>query len=461
MASLIEQIIALAPERGGLRRGEGLVIGLSGGSDSIALCGLLGELANDFDLKLVAAHLDHQLRDESDADLEFCREFCASRSIPFVSSAADVRARARLTGEGIEAAGRYLRHAWLEEIRQQHGLDRIALAHQLDDHAETLLMWLGRGTGLTGLTGIEPARDRIVRPLREFRRETLRAECERRGWAWRDDASNSDHTHARNRLRARVLPALEEALGPGSIERMGAMSRRAAAERAALSRFAADFVDRTRIRAEPGLIEVDRSTWQNAPQIIIFQALRETIRELGQPGAHQRWNEARYRDVLEFISGADTGRQTDLPGGGILEITRKSLILRRDPERTSLEPPVEFELDERFLTRPQAATSFWGHDRASFDADRVHPPFTLRKVLPGDRMQPFGMPGHKRLTRLLADKAVARHDRPAHLVVEDRERIVWAVGVTTSEHTRITEATQRVLQLRIRTRPTDGKGPRP
>jgi len=461
VASLLEQIIALPPERGGLHRGESLVIGLSGGADSIALCGLLAGLADELELTIVAAHLDHQLRGESPADLEFCREFCSSLSVPFVSSSADVRARADLTGEGIEAAGRNLRHAWLEEIRQQHECDRIALAHHLDDHAETLLMWLGRGTGLGGLTGIEPARGRIVRPLREFRRETLRTECERRGWAWREDPSNSDDTHARNRLRARVLPALEEALGPGSIERMGAMSRRAAGERAALSRFAGEFVDRTRIRTEPGLIEVDRSPWQDAPQIIIFQALRKAIRELSQPGAHQRWNEARYGDVLRFIRDAQTGRQTDLPGGGVLEITRQSLILRSDPERSSPEPVVEFELDECFLTRPQAATSFWGHDRASFDADRVHPPFTLRKVLPGDRMQPFGMPGHKRLTRLLADKAVARHDRPAHLVVEDRERIVWAVGLTTSEHTRITEVTQRVLQLRIRTRPTDGKGPCP
>jgi tRNA(Ile)-lysidine synthase len=461
VASLIKQIIALTPERGGLRRGEGLVIGLSGGADSIALCGLLGDLADDLNLTLIAAHLDHQLRDESVADLEFCREFCSSRSIAFVSASADVRTRARLTGEGIEAAGRYLRHAWLEEIRQQHDCDRIALAHHLDDHAETLLMWLGRGTGLGGLTGIEPARDRIVRPLREFRRETLRDECKRRGWAWREDASNSDDTRTRNRLRARVLPALEEALGPGSIERMGAMSSRAAGERAALSQFAAEFVDRTRIRTDPGLIEVERSTWQNAPQIIIFQALREAVRQLSQTGAHQRWNEARYQDVLEFIRDAGAGRQTDLPGGGVLEITRNSLILRSDPDRTGLEPTVGLELDECFLTRSQAATSFWGHDRASFDADRVHPPFTLRKVLPGDRMQPFGMPGHKRLTRLLADKAVARHDRPAHLVVEDRERIVWAVGLTTSEHTRITKATQRVLQLRIRTRPTDGKGPCP
>jgi tRNA(Ile)-lysidine synthase len=372
-----------------------------------------------------------------------------------------VRARAELTGEGIEAAGRSLRHAWLEEIRQQHGCDRIALAHHLDDHAETLLMWLGRGTGLAGLTGIEPARNRIVRPLREFRREALRAECSRRGWAWREDASNSDDSRTRNRLRARVLPTLEEALGPGAIERMGAMSRRAAGERAALSHFAAEFVDGTRIRSGPGLIEVHRPPWQDAPQIIIFQALREALRELGEAGAHQRWNEARYRDVVEFVRGAHTGRQTDLPGGGILEITRKSLILRGNPDRSSVEPELEFELGESFLTRSQATTSFWEHDRANFDADRVRPPFTLRKVLPGDRMQPFGMPGHKRLTRLMADKAVARHDRPAHLVVEDRERIVWAVGLTTSEHTRITEATQRVLQLRIRTRPTDGKGPCP
>jgi tRNA(Ile)-lysidine synthase len=459
VAHLIDHIQSLPPTAGGLVRGERIVIGLSGGADSIALTGLLHELAPLLELRIFVAHLDHGLRANSAEDREFCRRFCADRGIPFASARADVAGRARRTGEGVEAAGRRLRHRWLERVRRHYRADRIALGHHLDDHVETVVMWLGRGTGLAGLAGIEPAAGRFVRPLRGLRRSALVAECRRRGWDWREDPANSDRARVRNRIRHEVLPSLENALGSDGLERMAAMSRRAATERAALRHFADGFVNQTRIRRGPGFVEVAREPWRDAPEDIIFQGLRSLVGRLGCGGSHQRWNEARYRDVLGFIRRARTGQQFDLADGAILRVTRRGLLFLADPDASRGVPPAEFLLEERILTGPPAEINFRGRDRAYFDADRVRPPFTLRKVRPGDRMQPFGMPGQKKLSRLLAEKAVARHDRPDRLVVEDQDRIVWAVGLTTSESTRITEDTQRVLRLRLRTRPTDGKGP--
>ena len=457
MTDLLQHIRELPVDLGGIRPGEKIVVGLSGGADSVALTGLLREL----DVRIIAAHLDHGLRPESPSDREFCRDFAHSLGIRCATARADVRARARRTGEGIEGAGRHLRQVWLEKVRRHVGADRIALAHHLDDHAETLLLWLGRGTGLSGLVGIPPVRGRILRPLREVRRADLRAECERRGWPWREDPTNAEPATARNRLRADVMPRIEEILGEGSIERMGAMSGRARTERAALEQFAAEFVARTTIRELDRGLEVARPAWRDAPEAVIFQALRAAVSRLGLSRGKQRWNEARYRDVLGVIQGGRTGQQADLPGGGTLEITRNSILLRGSGATPRNRPEPGIELVERVLTAQPADTSFWGPDRACFDADRVIPPFNLRMVRPGDRMQPFGMAGHKKLSRLMSERAVARHDRWSNLVVEDQARIVWAVGLTTSEHTRITEDTQRVLQLSLRTRSTDGKGPRP
>ena len=388
MSGILEKLQALPPGRGGLRRGERLVIGLSGGADSVALTGLLRDLAPRLDLKLFAAHLDHGLRDESPVDREFCRRFCAGLGIPFASARADVRGRAQRTGEGTEAAGRQLRRIWLERVRRHYRADRVALAHHLDDHVETLLLWMGRGTGLSGLAGIRPATGRIVRPLREFRRAELRAECELRGWPWREDPSNA--ASARGGLRARVLPALERALGEGSLERMGGLSRRAVAERDALRWFAADFVARTLFRAEAELLEFDRPAWQRAPQSVIFQAVRVVVDRLGTRGPHQRWNEARYRDVLEFVRRARTGQQVDLPGTGTLEFTRSSLLFKTREFRPETAPPADFELAERLLTRPPAEASFWGPGRAFFDADRIEFPLNLRMVRPGTGCNPSG-----------------------------------------------------------------------
>lgn len=463
---LLDHVRALGPGEGGLRAGEGLVIGLSGGGDSMALLDLLHRLAPERGLRLVAAHLHHGLRPEADDERAFCRRACEQRDIPFVTLSADVGRRALRKGAGLEAAGRRARHALYEFTRRRHGLDRIATGHHLDDHVETLALSVLRGTGLRGLTGIAPEREAFVRPLRALSRDTLRAYLVARGLGWCEDASNQDPSRRRNWLRAEGLRRIDAAFEDlfGLVDwraRLHDLSRRATQERAALEELVQARLQE--LVRESGLsrLVLDRVGFEEQTEPVRFQLLRAAVERVQSPGAHQRWNEAAYSDVLSFVTRARNGTRWPLPGGGWAQIERDVLILTALADEYEGSAGTEGDtvtlpaLHTELLPAPAVGCSLGEPSVAWFDAARVRPPFTLRVVRPGDRLQPFGMEGHKKVATLLAERSVPRDRRPHQLVVCDADGIVWVVGITTSERARVDTTTRAVWRLSI------VKGPRP
>jgi len=193
--------------------GDCILLGFSGGADSMCLLSLLVEEP----VRVVAAHLDHRLRPESGEEAKRCRELATSVGVEFVCDGVDVRALAKHEGVGIEEAGRLARYAFFEKARQQVCAQLIATAHTLDDHVETMLLNLARGAGMRGLSGIPVRRDAIVRPLLFARKSETEAFCRERGFDFIQDPSNLDEAHARVRARQRVLPAFEH-LHPGAVD---------------------------------------------------------------------------------------------------------------------------------------------------------------------------------------------------------------------------------------------------
>ena len=194
--------------------GTRLLVALSGGSDSVALTFILRELAANGDFSVVAvAHFNHHLRATADRDERFCRELAARLGLPIVAGSADVREYAASERLGIEEAARRARYAFLHRAAADVGADRIAVGHTRDDQAETFLLKLIRGAGPTGLGGIYPRRNALVRPLLNVSRAELRNYLTARGESWVDDESNTDLANARNRVRHRVIPELDAAYG--------------------------------------------------------------------------------------------------------------------------------------------------------------------------------------------------------------------------------------------------------
>ena len=192
--------------------GERVVVAISGGADSVALLSLLAGLKDELKLgEIFASHLNHCLRgDESLRDEEFVRQFCHSVHISLVSSRKDVKDHARLKGLGIEEAGRDLRLSFLEETRISLRADKIAIGHNADDSAETIIMNLLRGTGLKGLTGIPPTRGKICRPLIDAFRSDIENYCTESSIPYVTDSSNLSYEYLRNRIRNIVIPVVKE-----------------------------------------------------------------------------------------------------------------------------------------------------------------------------------------------------------------------------------------------------------
>jgi tRNA(Ile)-lysidine synthase len=227
--------------------GDRIVIGLSGGADSVTLSVLLPEMARESGAEVVAlAHLNHGLRAAADDDQRFCGEFAARLGLPFDFEAADVRALARERRTSLEDAGRIARYAFLRRVMAGRGATRIAVAHTRNDQAETVLLRLCRGAGPKGLASIYPKAGPVIRPLLDVRRAAIDAFVAAEGIAFREDASNRDVAIPRNRVRHELLPYLARHVGDGIVDVL--------ARQAVIAREDADWLDQAATESARSLV---------------------------------------------------------------------------------------------------------------------------------------------------------------------------------------------------------------
>ncbi len=282
--------------------GVPLVLAVSGGADSMALLLAAAALAPTAGWRLTVAHLDHRLREGSDADARFVADAAARLDLPFELRQADVGELAATEGRSVEDAGREARYRFLEEVAGQLGREAlVATAHTLDDSAETVLLNLVRGSGLAGLRGIPARRGRIVRPLLAARREELRSALDAAGIAYRRDPSNDDPSFARNRLRLEVLPILER-LNPGIVPTLARYARLAADDDQLLDAIAA--AELSARRAPDGSVD-----WREPPARPVA---RRIVRQLaGEPAPSSERVEA----LIEAAEGPRGGVTIELGAG--------------------------------------------------------------------------------------------------------------------------------------------------
>ncbi len=225
MAGFVQQVVKFARREGLLREGMGIVVACSGGPDSLALAEVLHVLTPRYQLRLCVAHFEHGIRGAASlADAQFVREYCGRRQLPCVVEAADVPHVAEQAGQSLETMGRELRYAFLERVRKEKGLDVIATAHHADDQAETVLMHLLRGAGLTGLAGIRPRRGCIIRPFLGVTKAQIRAYLATCGLVPHEDATNETPDCLRNRVRLELLPLLRARYNPRITQALGQLA---------------------------------------------------------------------------------------------------------------------------------------------------------------------------------------------------------------------------------------------
>lgn len=417
---------------------EAVVCAFSGGPDSTALLLELRRLRDEERIgPLYAAHFEHGIRGaEAREDLAFCRGLCLKLGVPLFSESADVPAYAKAQGLSVETAARQLRYAFLRRLKGALHADVVALGHHRDDQAETVLLHLLRGSGMTGLTGMAPRSGDLARPLLSVGRDEVLSYLAERDQPYRVDSTNLSLDHSRSRLRQEGMAALK-AVNARAAEHIARCADRLRAEDEFLDGLAREAM------AKAG---GSRRSLAALPPVLRDRAALILIRE-----ATDDFTEADVVRLTDLFS-LPSGRTATLRGG---------LIARADGDRLTIGPAAADTPFAADLDVGEAAVTPWGTYRAEWvekaripcplheaylDADRLQGPLTLRQARPGDRFTPLGMDGSKLLSDWYTDRKMSRDDRFRPLVF-DREGPVFLPGGAIAARVRIQEGTTRILHI--------------
>jgi tRNA(Ile)-lysidine synthase len=452
-----------------LAAGDRVLVGVSGGPDSMALLHVLTRLAPELKVSLGVAHLNHHLRGtaaERDAEVVI-RAAAALGCACHVGSARILKVKRRL-GLSLEEAARRVRYAFFRKTMIDAGYNKLALGHHMGDNAEQMLMALLRGSGPRGLSGIPPIRaNRIIRPLIDTRRTQIEAFLSEAAITSVKDASNDDPGFARNRIRHHLLPLLASQYNPRIETHLNRLADVIRTEEAWIDGLLRRYYAAVVLMREKDLLTLSVERLRHAHPALARRLIRKALEELS--GTLRRITFAHIQSVLRLVTVEGAERESHLPGRVRARRSGDRLVLhlavtngRKVAPATAAEPaqtviPAPFPtrivspsmgIGLRFSSCPPNRLPPWqdvGSNRAYMDMDRLAPPLTLRPVTPGDRFTPLGAGGSQKVKKFFIDHHIPRQIRAMTPVLADRHRIVWLVGQRVNEHVKVTAETTHVL----------------
>ncbi len=448
-----------------------VVVGVSGGLDSVALLTMLAAIARqpDRDHPLIVAHLNHAIREDADADQSFVTALAESLNLPVRTEHVDVASRAANTGESVETAARAARYEFLRNVAQDVGATSVAVAHHHDDDVETVLHRLLRGTHLRGLAGMPMGRPlletdiQLIRPMLELRRADIEAFAARHQLEWCEDHTNRDTQYTRNAIRHDLLPLLRERFNPRVDEALSRLSASATDVERFIASIGTDLLEScnpTPIDADT--LALDLGPLLRADPVPVSYAIREALEQFGAPMRHIGYDRLRAIDIcLTQI----TPFPETLPGNIRVERTDTQVVFQRgvlptDPEFDApiflnipgVTPLGTTAIDASIVPHDlDALASFIAsppHAEQWIDADALVGPVYARSRAPGDRFTPLGAPGRQHVGDFLTNLKLPRRQRHQILCLHDDLGIVCVWPARIDDRVKITPATQRVLKLR-------------
>ncbi|MDH4066348.1 MAG: tRNA lysidine(34) synthetase TilS [Acidobacteriota bacterium] len=457
--NLVARVHAFAARHRLWTRDTRVLAAVSGGSDSVALLLLLHHLGREGHLRLAGAvHLHHHIRPvEADADAAFVQQLAARLDLPCEVGHADVPALARAAHQSLEVAGRRARLGFFERALSSTGADRVAVAHTKSDQAETVLLRLARGAGPRGMAGMAPLAGHRIRPLLDVSRTDVRAWLRAQGQTWRDDATNEDVSLARNRVRHEVLPALA-AVNARVEDALARAARIFAADAELLDELARAQASRLVARDGETLL-LDLQGVGRLPEALARRVV------LGALDAIDASREHGWDETEAVLHGP--GVSTDLGRVRVERNRQKAVLFLRGLAPVTVHAP---DVGPWVLPVPgmvRHLSGWWQLDAAGpmapdeapppsdrcavLDADAVGRHLTVRCWRAGDRVQPLGLGGRKKLQDVFVDRKVPRDQRAlVPVVVDGQDRIAWVAGLVVGEPFRVTPRSSAVVVLTLR-----------
>jgi len=438
-----------------LRPGDRVVVAVSGGADSISLLHVLWSLREEMDIHLLVCHMHHGMRgDRADEDARFVEMTANSMGLAFYYEFQDVPLFARQHKLGEEEAGRRLRYQFFRRLLEEIPADKVALGHNRDDQAETVLMRIMRGTGLKGLAAIPPKRGAFIRPLINSTRREIELYCLTNGLRWITDDTNLDTKYLRNKIRHRIMPALDQ-YAPRISHHLVALGH--------MARETSDFIEHeieplraACIRTSRGHLSLRRRYIDQLEPARVRQLLFDAIEEAGltadftsvdavfrlvteaKPGKFLKLGKGRVYVGYDEIALVPEGPEPDLSRKalnvpGVTRVDAIGLTIRSEIK------PIEEVGPETDFSRVAS--------RAYFDYNKLTLPLEVGRMERGSRIQPFGMRGTKKVSDVLASAKIPYYLRREVPVVYSGNRAIWIPGHVTDEATRVDKDTHNVLVL--------------
>jgi tRNA(Ile)-lysidine synthase len=440
--------------RAGVRRGSTIVVGLSGGADSVALTCALLELRDHLRLRIVAAHLNHRIRgDESDQDEEFVRAMCARLDVELIVERADGLGSAA----NLEERAREVRREFLSRVADRIQADFVALGHHRDDQAETVLMRLMRGAGATGMAAMaERGPGKTIRPMLSLSRAEIREYLEAREIPFVEDSSNVSRDILRNRIRAELLPMLERDYAPGFSGRLVELASEMRSLDELVTAIGARELDAMRVRGASLDVSGFGAVNRAVQAVVIRLFLAERL------GSLRRISRSHVESVLHLVLEGGPSDSIDLPGGwrAQREYNLFQLIETRDerevgagfsrpiaPDGITIVEAAGFKFEASTIG-PADASMPDTLSVAMFDAAKIPDAgLVARNFMKGDRIHPIGMRGTRKVHDVFVDRKVPRASRDRFPIITVGDAIAWLPGLVRADCALVTKATETVLRV--------------
>lgn len=439
---MVEQFLKFIQEENLFHSSQRNLLAVSGGADSM----LMLHLFVNAGFPVAVAHCNFRLRGhESDGDEHFVSDYCDQHNIAFYTEYFNTREFALQEGISIEMAARDLRYEWFNRLLERHGYDFLATAHHQDDVIETFLINLSRGSGIKGLSGIQPKSERIIRPMLFTNRAEILDYCQRMNIAYRTDSSNLETVYKRNLIRQQILPLLEDV--------NSAFRRNALKTIANLHETGQLFQQRMSEIKTSVYSEDDQGAMIHIDKLMILSPLRTILFELIRPFGFQA---EQTDDIIDSL-GRESGRKFFSVGFRLVKDREYLLIspysstqnkvfyIEEDCAKMSI--PVNLTIEKmerthdfRFSTHPQVV---------DLDMDKLVYPLILRHWSEGEYFQPLGMTGLKKLSDFFIDEKYSIPDKENAWILASGNQLVWIVGKRLDDRFKITAKTRRIVRIRL------------
>jgi len=451
-----------------LMAGDHVLIGVSGGADSLALLYFLDKYANDIGISIGVAHLHHGLRGAAaDADADFVKNFCQEKAIPFFLRKRDIRKISTEEKISIEEAGRNERYDFFSWIAEANGYNRIAMGHHINDQAETLLMRLIRGTGIKGVSGIKSIRDGLfIRPFLCLKKKAIIAYCEEKHLAYRTDATNFQRDFTRNKIRLDIMPMIRE-INPKAEVHFNGFTK-IALEYEAFFEDYVDLIENRFLKVEKDRVLLDREQWLFEKPVVQKEILRRAIYKF--KGSLM---EIEYNHITAFYSLLKSDKtiwELHFPHDiRIIRRYERIMVTNKEEKINKLWAPIEIQpnktwvfskkrliLETKLINQQQFkeiscffSKEIENHSEKYFDYDKIGSVLNLRSRKPGDFFHPVGVSGTKMIKKYFIDKKIDRNIRDEISLLAMNSEILWIIGYGINKRLLADSDTKNILKVNV------------